>query len=267
MGNCLNQQLEGEEYIRKIFSDIKVRELSYKDLHNWVQTNLIKMTYDEVKKEVNDNSKRQFKENTNENDFLNLVLNSLKYENNEFIPYVKYLEFEDIYMIDKINRLYTFQHGLLNTFYWKHFEYNAYYLELILLSFLIDSNVDKVNIFFNVCSSIKRLFTYEDFKLYFFSYLYNNLNLSTLSIMNHIKPGTMLYYSFEYLILDYYSDSNVISYLERVLEQFEKKTFTENKESKREYVMKQEDFIEIFAEREQVFSFPAIRDDFNLIFT
>ena len=127
-------------------------------------------------------------------------------------------------------------------------------LDLTLLSFLNETNEEKIAFFFKICTSIKNFFSFEDFKLLLFSYLYNNLYYITYIVYKSVEPKTQLFYSLEGILYDVYSDVNIVNYRDLVLKRFQIDKFGAGKEYQKEYFVTHEDFQEIFKDQKHLFN-------------
>ena len=138
-----------------------------------------------------------------------------------------------------------------------------------MLSLVEATILDKVNFFFDICSKIKRNFTYSDLNIYLYSYLHQNLVIITecalenLADQNERKSSIKL--DLDYLLKKVYNRKNICTFIVNILHEFSSnKNFDENCLNK--YIITKLDFFEIFADKEYLFDIRILRDHFLTIY-
>ena len=254
MGNCYNSTNMGEDYLQTILLNLEVNKLFYKDINFWAISKKIELSNAEVRKEIEScNQSDKFKEET-----ILLLESSTK----EMLHFRDFENFASDKLCDNSsnNNHSSVQSAVLIKLFSYHFEFNFCHINLTLLSFLSDQKLDKVDYFYEICSKLKRNFTFDDFNIYLNSYLYNNLYTVSLVIFE----------SSNNLIEEVKSDINVL--IKRVYTIKNINTFKDNlvlnfrNKTDNNYIMTKDDLKEIFFDKEYLFNLKELRNTFLFIY-
>ena len=249
----------GEDYVITLMTNIKANKIFYVDLYHFVESNKQEFTYKEAK-ELIENSLIDSKELKDETlKLLEPFENSntmLLFKDFESFAREKLCETEDN------NKHLLCQIHVLRKLFSKQYEFNCYHFLLTMLSFLNDQKKDKIKIFFEICSKIKKHFTFDDFKLFFYSYLYNNLFTTSASALILISADNNIMTELDHLVSYYFTDINIKKYEDSIIEDF----LNKNNVLPGSHIMKNKEFHEIFFDKEYIFNFKELRNSYLTLF-
>ncbi len=254
MGNCVHHPNIGEEYVLTLMTNLKANSLFYEDIVFFIETKKKELTSQETK-ELLDQQYDQY---------IQLKVETMRgldeYENKKFFLLLN--DFENV-AHDKLcnssnnNNHLESQMFILRKLFSKQYEFNCYHFSLTTLSLLCDLKKDKINLFFEICSKIKRNFTFDDFKLFLYSYLYNNLYTISQSALISLIGDSHIKSDLDYLINNVFTDINIKRFQDSILDDYKRRRLGEVLPSS--HVMSKDDFNEIFFDKEFIFSLKELR--------
>ena len=254
MGGCVSSINIGEDYIVTIMTNLKANKLTNKDLLTWVESNKKEIIYKEAK-DLIEHSTQEIKLMKEETIILLEDYNSTK----SFIVLDSMDNFKSMLCYcEENNRHLEIQFHILRKLFFKQFEFNCYHFLLTMLSFLHDRKKEKISIFFEICTKIKKNFTYEDFKLFLYSYLYNNLYTTSNYALVIMSSDNILRTELDHLVSNYFTDVNIKKYEDYILEKVNIVIIN----SAMTHIMKNEEFLDIFFDKEYIFNFKELRKDY-----
>ena len=257
MGNCIHHSNIGEEYILTLMTNLKMNSLFQEDIFFFIESKKKELTFRETKEKI----EHQYDQ------FVQLKKETLKsleeYENKKNFLILE--DFENLANdkfcnISPNNNHAESQMFILRKLFSKQYEFNCFHFSLATLSLLSDLKKDKINLFFEICSKIKRNFTFDDFKLFCYSYLYNNLYTVSQSAQVALIGENSIKWDLDYMINNIYTDINIKKFQDSILDDYKKRRLGEVLPSS--HLMTKDDFNEIFFDKEFIFNFKELRSNF-----
>ncbi len=138
-----------------------------------------------------------------------------------------------------------------------------------MLSLIDAPRLEKILYFFEICTKIKRNFTFFDFNSYLYSYLHQNLIIITNAVLENLteqnERKSSIKLDLDYLLKRVYNKKNIFTFILNILHDFSlKKNFDQNVDNI--YIMTKDDFIEIFADKDYLLDVRCLREYFLTIY-
>jgi hypothetical protein len=138
-----------------------------------------------------------------------------------------------------------------------------------MLSLIDATKLEKVLYFFEICTKIKRNFTFFEFNSFLYSYLHQNLIIITNAVLENLSEQnerkSSIKLDLDYLLKRVYTKKNIFMFILNILHDFSlKKNFDQNIDNK--YIMTKDDFIEIFADKDYLLDVRSLREYFLTIY-
>ncbi len=254
MGNCVYHPNIGEEYVLILMTNLKANNLFYKDIIYFIESKKKELTFQETKELIDQqydqyiHLKVETLRSLEEYDYKKLFLLLNDFEN---------VANDILCNCSTLNNHFESQKFILRKLFSKQYEFNCYHFSLTTLSLLSDMKKDKINYFFEICSKIKRNFTFDDFKLFLYSYLYNNLytisQSAQISLIGEGRIKSDLYY----LINNVFTDVNIKRFQDSILDDYKRMKLGELLLST--HIISKDDINEIFFDKEYIFSLKELR--------